>query len=251
MASNNAPWADAPFALIPTPGDGQDLNRLHEAVFLAREMACAHNGMLRSLNSIYQQCVHVSESQDILDLLQYSKFWCAWLEEHHEAEEKWYFPDIERITGVEDLMAGMVTQHKDFMPGLEELTKYVNETTVEAYDGRELRRIVDDFGAILTKHLTEEVEVLAALEVHDGPALKHAYLEFDKELRKGDKSVLFPMVLGSTDRTYEKGPMWPPVPDFLKYVVHYWFERKYQGAWRFSPSTTWGEKRPLLCLGES
>ncbi|KAE8448339.1 hypothetical protein EG329_009583 [Mollisiaceae sp. DMI_Dod_QoI] len=245
MASTSTPWADGPFTLIPVPGEGQDLNKLHEAVFLAREMACAHNGMLRSLNSIYQQCVHVSQPQDILDLLQYAKFWCGWLEEHHEAEEQWFFPDIERITGVEDMMAGMVTQHKDFMPGLEELTKYVNETSIDGYDGKELQRIVNDFGAVLTKHLTEEVDVLSALEVHDGPALKKAYMEFDHKLRGGDKSVLFPIVLGSGDAS------WPEVPNFLKYVVHYWFERKYQGAWRFSPCTTWGERRPLLFTSDA
>jgi len=27
---------------------------------------------------------------------------------------------------------------------------------------------------------------------------------------------------------------------------NYWFERKYQGVWRFCPSTTWGERRPLM-----
>lgn len=117
------------------------------------------------------------------------------MDEHHEAEEKWYFPEIERITGVEDMMAGMVTQHKDFMPGLEELTKYVIETTVEMYDGRELRRIVHDFGAILTKHLTEEVDVLAALDVYDGPSLKKAYTEFDKNLKRGDKVCYFLILL--------------------------------------------------------
>ncbi|CZR51055.1 uncharacterized protein PAC_00930 [Phialocephala subalpina] len=246
MASTTTrPWADTPFKLISLPGEGQDWKNKHSAIFLAREMACAHNGMLRSLNSIYHQCIHVSSPTDISDLLTYAKFWCGWLEEHHEAEEKWFFPDIERIAGVEDLMAGMVTQHRDFMPGLEELTKFVNGTKVEEYDGRELRRIVDDFGAILTKHLTEEVEVLKKLVIHDGPALKKAYLEFDDKLRGGDKSVLYPIVLGSGDGE------WPIVPAIAKYVVHYWFERKYQGAWRFSPCTTWGEPRPLLFTGEA
>lgn len=89
-------------------------------------------------------------------------------------------------------MAGMVTQHRDFMPGLEELTRFVNETKVEDYDGKELRRIVDAFGAILTKHLTEEVELLEKLVIHDGPALKKAYLEFDDKLRGGDKVNSFP-----------------------------------------------------------
>lgn len=42
MASKSAQWADDPFTLIPVPGEGQDLGQLHEAVYLANEMACAH-----------------------------------------------------------------------------------------------------------------------------------------------------------------------------------------------------------------
>lgn len=59
------------------------------------------------------------------------------------------------------------------------------------------------------------------------------------------QSILFPIVLGTGDSSYEEGFEWPVIPGFLRYVVHYWFERKWSGVWRFSPSTTWGEKRAL------
>jgi hypothetical protein len=61
---------------------------------------------------------------------------------------------------------------------------------------------------------------------------------------------LFPIVFGSSDASYEEGFTWPEAPAPIRYVVHYFFERKYQGAWRFSPSTTWGERRPLLFTGK-
>lgn len=54
-------------------------------------------------------------------------------------------------------------------------------------------------------------------------------------------------MFGTGDVDYDNEE-WPVVPGFVRYLVHYWFERKYQGSWRFSPSTTWGVRRPLLFL---
>lgn len=254
MGSNNAPWADAPFALIPTPGRGEDLTKLDDVVFIARDMASAHNGMLRALNSIYQQCIFVNEPNDVKDLLLYANFWCGWIHEHHTGEETFLFPKIEEITGVKGLMEVNVAQHHAFMEGLEGFHKYVKETKAEEYDGMKIRGIIDSFGGKLTKHLTEEIGTLMGLKTYDGPALKKEYLIFDLEMRKGEKvrktsniegaftdrsqSILYPIVLGSSDRSYEEGFDWPEVPGPVRALVHYWFERKYQGAWRFCPSTT-------------
>jgi hemerythrin-like domain-containing protein len=192
MGSNNA-WADTPFTLIPTPGRGENLNKLDDAVFIAREMANAHNGMLRALNSIYQQCTFVKEPKDVKDLLLYATFWCDWIHEHHDGEETFFFPRVEEITGVKGLMEVNVTQHQVFMAGLEELHKYAKETPVEGYDGMKLRNIIDSFGGNLTKHLTEEIGTLLGLKIYDGPILRKAYMGFDAEMRKGDK-VMKPFV---------------------------------------------------------
>jgi hypothetical protein len=104
MGSNNAQWADTPFTLIPTPGRGENLNKLEDAVFIAREMANAHNGMLRALNSIYQQCIFVKDPKDVKDLLLYATFWCDWIHEHHDGEETFFFPRVEEITSMKGLM---------------------------------------------------------------------------------------------------------------------------------------------------
>jgi hemerythrin-like domain-containing protein len=187
MGSSNAPWADAPFALIPSPGRGENLQKLDDAVFIARDMANAHNGMLRALNSIYQQCMHVKEPKDVKDLLLYATFWCDWIHEHHTGEETFLFPQIEEITGVKGLMEVNVAQHHAFMEGLEAFHKYAKETKVEEYDGLKLKLLIDRFGGKLTKHLTEEIGTLLSLKTYDGPALKKAYLKFDGEMRKGEK----------------------------------------------------------------
>jgi hemerythrin-like domain-containing protein len=186
MANTALPWADTPFALIPMPGEGKDLTKEHESIFIAQEMTFAHNGIIRCLNSIYQHCVHVKEPEDIKDLLQYTQFWAEWIHEHHDAEETFLFPDIERVSGVKGLMESNIAQHDAFMPGLEELGTYASETTPENYDSLKLRRIIDHFGLTLTTHLSDEIKTLLDLNIFDGPALKKEYLKFDEELRKGD-----------------------------------------------------------------
>mgnify|MGYP003636511221 CR=1 FL=1 len=46
------------------------------------------------------------------------------------------------------------------------------------------------------------------------------------------------MVLGTCDAGYEGGCVWPGLPGPVMSLVHYWFERKYKGVWRFSPCST-------------
>ena len=181
------PWADTPFKLIPTPGSGQNLSNLDNITFVAREMACAHNGMLRALNSIYQQCVFVKKPLDIQDLFLYTGFWCDWIHQHHEGEEAILFPKIEEITGIKGLMEVNFNQHHAFLDGLTGLQKYVKETSVEGYDGLMVTGIIDEFGAKLTQHLTDEIQTLLSLNPNHGVALRKACMEFDAEMRKGDK----------------------------------------------------------------
>lgn len=187
MAATIKPWADTPFKLIQTPGGSDDVKMLSDTVWVAREMACAHNGMLRGLNSIYQQAIFVTEPKDIEELLLYAKFWCDWIDDHHEGEETIFFPQVEEITGVEGLMAKNVAQHHAFLPGLENLKKYASETKAGSYDGAELRKVIDEFGVALTQHLTKEIATLLDLGKYDAKALKVAYVAFDEAMRQGEK----------------------------------------------------------------
>ncbi|KAL7945351.1 hypothetical protein V8C42DRAFT_322883 [Trichoderma barbatum] len=251
MTASPTHWADEPFSLLSIPGSGVNLSKAHGSVYVAREMAFAHNGMIRSLNSIYQQCIHISALVDIDDLLKYARFWCQWIHEHHQGEEELLFPQIEKITGEKGLMEQNVTQHHAFEPGLSEFEAWLNECKPEKYDGKELRAMIDRFGKTLTQHLTEEIQTLLGLETYDGQALKDAWTAFDLEMRKGDKAIIFPIVFGSSDGEFEGAGDWPEVPGIVRILVHYYFERKHRGAWRFSPSTTWGVKRPLAFTGNS
>jgi hemerythrin-like domain-containing protein len=183
------PWADTPFTLIPLPARATSIISQADttAIFLAREMVYAHNGMLRALNSIYLQAPYVKKLEDVKDLLQYTHIWYRWIHEHHDKEEEILFPMFERISGVKGLMEQNVAQHDAFVPGLEELGRYAKETPAKDYDAQKLREIIDRFGPALTTHLTEEIDTLMDMKKYDTVAIMKGYSEFEEELRKGEK----------------------------------------------------------------
>jgi hypothetical protein len=107
-----APWADQPFHLIPIKTIKPSATP--DSLFIASEMANAHNGLIRSLNSMYLQAPYVTQEADVQDLLQFAIFWESWIEEHHLGEEKFFFPEVARITGQEDIMDTNIEQHHAF-----------------------------------------------------------------------------------------------------------------------------------------
>lgn len=154
-------------------------------------MANAHNGLIRSLNSMYLQAPYVTEDADIQDLLQFAIFWQSWIEEHHLGEEKFFFPDVARITGQKDIMDSNIEQHHAFLPGMQAFIAYVKEckkaNSTKGFDKVEFIQLIDSFGPLLAKHLADEIETLLGLEKYDIKAIKNAYIRFDLKLREGDK----------------------------------------------------------------
>jgi hypothetical protein len=85
------PWADQPFALIPTskvtkPNASAEMTLISDNSMLtvsrpldisnwAIPVANAHNMLIRCLNSFYLQAPYVKEEADIQDLVQYSLHW--------------------------------------------------------------------------------------------------------------------------------------------------------------------------------
>jgi hypothetical protein len=43
----------------------------------------------------------------------------------------------------------------------------------------------------------------------------------ESELIDG-QTILYPIVLGTTDVGYEGGTHWPEIPGFVRTLVHYW-----------------------------
>lgn len=211
-------------------------------------MAFAHNAMIRGINSIYLQAPHIPPS-DASDFLFFISSWCQWIGHHHVLEETQMFPGFEGVIGKKGFLEGNVDQHHAFSGGLKELKRYAESTSSEEYSGAKVVSIIDGFSARLHEHLKEEIGSLLSMKPYDGPRLLKVYKEAEAEAGKQDKNVIPPLALGCCDRNFEGGNNWPEMPWVGPWFVHYLMGRKHAGAWRFLPSDSWRNPRPLKYLG--
>ena len=160
----------------------------HAAYYVATQMALAHNGILRGLNSIYLQATHIPR-QDLdatRDFLTYCQCWCESMHHHHDAEEKVFFPSVEQISDVQGIMERNVEQHRAFTPGFDRFQEYSRTCLPQDFDGRKIRSLIEDFAEPLTQHLYDEIETLRGLDVYDSRRLRQAYQRFEKTLMATD-----------------------------------------------------------------
>ena len=159
-------------------------------------MAHSHNVILRGLNAIVQQAPYVPTSaepaykiQDVKDFLFYVQSWVKMVEHHHDTEESCMFPDIEALSGRPGLMDGPKHQHEEFTPGLDRLLQYAANTEAGKYRWKGtggMQEIVDGFGASLTAHLYEEIDVFLGLD----------FLNSDELRKYWDKAEVFAKAQG-------------------------------------------------------
>jgi hemerythrin-like domain-containing protein len=153
-----------------------------DTVGVATEMTLAHNLLLRNLNAIYLQATGVKEPADIADFITMCQIWWETVHHHHSTEEELFFPVIEEYTGEKGLMEVNVNQHAAFEAGVERFKVYVFKVTPETYDGKIVKEIIKDFGPVLHKHLTEEIDSLLALDKFGGDKLEKTYRELDAKI---------------------------------------------------------------------
>lgn len=193
---SSAPWADSPFPLIATPSKRLELqHETHSFVHAASEMAHAHNTILRGLNAILQQGPYVPDSssadhkaQDVKDFLFYIASWVKMVHHHHEVEESFLFPELEKVSGRPGLMDDPKHQHEMFHDGMVRLEAYTEATSSDEYrwEGQGgVKEIVDSFSKALTDHLYAEIDVCLALKDMDSAALRDVW---DKTENKAKKS---------------------------------------------------------------
>lgn len=251
-------------------------------------MAQSHNCLTRGLNAIIQQAPHISEAsqpgynaQDVKDLLFYVESWTMTVDHHHMTEETTMFPAIEKLAGVPGLMSGPLHQHEVFHRGLVELQNYAKEfgDRPDEYQWSALKSAIETFAPALMQHLTEEIGVISSLEkTCDSEGLKKAWAEAEAVAKaNGNLGMLvsthtyvsstyylrvyftnlvrqydvFPLVLGTCDKSYDGGNDFPPLPGAIPYAIKYWFGRRHAGAWRFNPCDYWGNPVPLPMLPEN
>jgi hypothetical protein len=174
--------------IILTPS----LQTSHAAYYVATQMALAHNGIIRGLNSIYLQATRLprNDTKTARDFLTYCQCWSESMHHHHDAEEKEFFPIIETISGIKGLMTQNVEQHRAFTPGFEEFEGYCRTCPPAEYDGEKLKRLVEGFAEPLTKHLYDEIQTLRALDKYDSVRIRQAYQRFEKSLMATDNVSL-------------------------------------------------------------
>lgn len=84
---------------------------------------------------------------------------------HHLSEELHYFPDLQKHTGISDLMNDNIQQHRKIDVAFEKLHKYVETVPRERYDGTKLRTLMDAFAPDYQKHM--DAEIATILDLHD------------------------------------------------------------------------------------
>ncbi|KAI9152275.1 hypothetical protein HJFPF1_09504 [Paramyrothecium foliicola] len=251
-----APWADEPFRLIALPANHQDSSIGH--VYCASEMTHVHNTIIRSLNAILQQAPHVPVAtddnyvaQDVKDLLFYVQSWVKMVNHHHSVEESFMFPELEKFSGIAGLMDDPKHQHELFHDGLGQLLTYALTTQPDDYRWKGpsgMEALINSFSKALTDHLYAEIDVFMGMKHLDSAGLLQTWEETEKVAKdSGNIGMLydiFPVVLGSADKTFNGGNSFPPLPFVMPYVIKYWFAAG-NGAWRFNPCDWWGRPRPL------
>lgn len=168
-----------------------DLQSEHPALYIANEMAFAHNSMLRGLNSIYLQAPHVSDSQDISDFLFFVQAWAGWVLHHHDLEEEKMFPSFEKVIGISNFLEGNVKQHHSFQPALRELLEYSTRTQSVDYQPLVVRRLIEKMAPNFRQHLNDEIATLMSMEPYKGEALLEIWKECEADAGKQEKVRIF------------------------------------------------------------
>ncbi|KAF3764674.1 hypothetical protein M406DRAFT_356620 [Cryphonectria parasitica EP155] len=221
-------------------------------------MVHVHNVVIRGLNTILQQAPYVKTStdtaysqKDVQDLLFYITSWVKMVEHHHDVEESFIFPEIEKLADRPGLMDDPKHQHELFHGGMVRLLEYTQSTRPQDYrwaGSGGMKEIVDSFSKELTDHLYAEIEVFLSLKDLDSARLRKIWDDGEAIAKKSttlsNLANVFPCVLGCADKTYEGGNNFPPLPSFLPYLFKYGFAAG-NGAWRFNPCDFWGQPRPL------
>lgn len=204
------PWADEPYPLIATPAAKDvkvrdtypvaliQLLTMFQAssgsIYVATSMALAHNIMIRYINSIYLQATGFNAKAETEAFLLYCRAFCTILNEHHDGEEKIFFPKIDSFATTKGTMEQCVEEHHAFEAGFKKFEKYVTETAVQDYRGEDLRVIIHDFGPALLTHLHSEISTLLVVgEKYGGEKIQKAFDEWEAETIKVARSTSNPV----------------------------------------------------------
>ncbi|KAG5638783.1 hypothetical protein H0H81_010204 [Sphagnurus paluster] len=135
-------------------------------------MAGAHGMMMNGLLCVYEKSDTIPADKTQV-FVEYALQWVAMLEEHHEWEDKHYYPLFAPKFKTEAIMA----EHETFSPGVGRVKEYLvlclpagatwgysqtvprqPQRRQEKFDGAKLRTLIDGFVNELSTHLVKEIE---------------------------------------------------------------------------------------------
>lgn len=168
---------------------------------------------------------------------------------HHDSEEAFLFPEIEKATGTTGLMDDNVQGHRDFHDNFEAWGAWLGkcDRKVETFSPWVCRSMMDAFMTPLSDHLAAEIPTLLGL-AHFGDKLNLAGLlakEGETVMGGMSKTTQLPLFLLNHDVTFEGAiHSFPPVPAPVTFML-----RNVMGRWQFATCGFDGRPRELKFLG--
>ncbi len=222
---------------------------------VAVEMVAIHNCFIRGINSIYLQAPHVKPAEAVA-FANYAVCWYNMVHMHHQGEEDYFFPGIDKIAGESNLMEANVEQHHAFHEGLEAFGDYTRDCAAgrKPFDGAHLVTIIDSFAGALTQHLRDEIPTLIGLrrfgaeKFKDYPAMAAGMAQNGMKHAGFTTGIVF--VLMCHDITFEDGRWldFPPAPKPLLLFIRYVCSIINRSWWRFAPCDYLSRPRPLYAV---
>jgi hypothetical protein len=214
--------------------------------YQAINMAAVHNTFIQGMNAAIAHAPHITEEK-VQPFMIFTLTLLTAINHHHEMEETFYFPEMEKKLGKGSL-SGNVDEHQQLIPILEDAINWLKEVQdgKTKYDATVLLEKFNAFGDLLMEHLNNEI---ASLESSKMEAVFTV-----KELKDID-NILFKRALGEKD--FHKGlplaiacgnpatPWFPPFPLLLKWATRWWYSRRYRDAWEFGTMDFAGNPRKL------
>ncbi|KAJ7185096.1 hypothetical protein GGX14DRAFT_620515 [Mycena pura] len=146
----------APYPLLDMPPG--DFKNMFD--YQSINMAAAHNTFIQGINSMVYHAPNVAGDK-VQPFIVFSLTVIDIIHHHHDMEEGFYFPELEKKLG-KGALAPSVEQHHTFVPQVVQLKKYLEDIKAgkEAYDGPLIVEKIHSFSDVMIQHLNEEIPAL-------------------------------------------------------------------------------------------
>lgn len=216
-------------------------------------MVLVHNCLTRALNSIYIQAPHIPSSEN-KNFINYCLATYQGLKAHHNGEETFLFPGLEKMAGTTGLMEANVQGHRDFEAGMSEWGVWLTSCKADpfSFSPSLCKIMLDAFVPALSAHLAAEIPTLLSLAPYGDKIDLLGLMKKDGEKVMGgmSKTTQLPIFLTNHDVTWENGIHdFPPLPPPVRWVLREVAARKKASWWKFSTCGFDGRPRELKWKG--